>query len=185
VALLTAVRRAFMAGLICAAGAASPGFGQALEYEVKAAFLLNFTRFTEWPAGAFSSASDPFSVCVAGSDGFAPVVERAVQGERVGTHPIAVQRLPQNSGADRCHLLFVPRTVQARAGPLLRAATRALTVGESPGFLEQGGMINFVIDAGRVRFDVNTTAAAMRGLRLRSRLLRLARRTDMVPEARH
>jgi hypothetical protein len=166
--------------LLCAAFAAPAEPAQApdSDAQVKAEFILNFTRFTEWPTDAFSTPSEPFNVCVAGTSGAASPVERAVQGERVGAHEIAFHRLTGTQGAGRCHVLYITDGARAQMAALARVATRALIVGESPRFLEQGGMINFVVEEGRVRFDVNAASATARGLRLSSRLMSLARRTD-------
>jgi hypothetical protein len=184
VALLTAgspVRRlvttAALIGAVCVTSA------QTLEYEVKAGFLYNFTKFIEWPAAAFSGAGDPFRICLAGSDPFGSVLERTIQGDSVGSHPMTVDRVAGAADAGSCHLLFVSRDVSARAPAFALAYPHALIVGESPGFLLQGGTINFVIEAGRVRFDVNVAAAVARGLQISSRLLRIARDTSgQAPE---
>ncbi len=80
-------------------------------------------------------------------------------------------------GLAKCQLIFVPGGNTERIDQAVRASAQhpILTVGESPDFLRRGGMIAFVIDGGRVRFDINQTAAAAHGLTLSSRLLQVAR----------
>lgn len=163
------------AAIVCDRQMAS---AQSLEYEVKAAYLLNFTRFIEFPAAALGDAASPLRVCLAGSDPFGGALERTMAGERFETHPIAVETLTDPAAATRCHVLFVPRSAAGAAQPWIRAASGSvLTVGEQPGFLEAGGAIVFMIDAGHVRFDVNPSAASSHGIRISSKLLRVAHAT--------
>jgi len=150
-----------------------------LEYEVKAAFLYNFVNFVSWPAGTFSEPSDPVRVCVVGDDPFGPMLDRTMQGGVAAvTHPIIIERARDNDAAARCLVIFVPQSMARRAEQIVRSAGSrpVLFVGESADFLQQGGMINFVVDGGRVRFDVNVAAASAQGLTLSSRLLRVARK---------
>ena len=144
-----------------------------LEYRVKAAYLLNFTRFVEWPRPALEG-SDPFTICVAGTNPFGPVLAATLAGETVAGRILAF-RVVTEAPVARCQVLFIPRTVAA--APYLRAVRGmpVLTVGESPDFLEQGGGINFVLEEGKVRFEVNPEAASRNQLTMSSRLLRLAR----------
>ena len=151
---------------------------RSLEYEVKAAFLYNFVQFVEWPAEALR-AGEPFRLCLAGENPFAGVLERTVAGEQAAGRPIAVEVLAANAAPSLCQVLFVPRSQSSRTAALLRAAGDAavLTVGESPRFLDAGGLINFVVEGGHVRFDINADAATARDLRISSKLLRVARTT--------
>lgn len=142
----------------------------AVEYQVKAAFLYNFVKFVEWPG---PSLAGPLTICVAGRNPLGTFLEDTVRGETVGGRPIAARVvLEPESG---CHVVFVPKG--AASATYLRAArnTPTLTVGESPSFIDMGGIINFVIDGGRVRFEINPQAADRAQLRISSRLLQLAR----------
>ena len=143
-----------------------------LEYQVKAAYLLNFTRFVDWPQGAFGQGS-PFTICVAGRNPFGPALEATLEGETAAGRGLT-SRVVRDAAAD-CHTLFVPRGVAA--APYLRSVRAApvLTVGETEEFLMQGGMIRFVMDNGRIRFEINQDAATRAQLRISSRLLQLAR----------
>jgi hypothetical protein len=152
--------------------AMTPLIGQEppLEYQLKAAYLYNFVKFIEWPAAA---RQGPLTICIAGTNPFGATLEDLVRGESIEGRAIAA-RVIQAPQAD-CDVVFVPRGVAA--GGYLRAArnTPVLTVGESPDFVSQGGIINFVRDAGMIRFEIDQNAARRAGLQISSRLLRLAR----------
>jgi hypothetical protein len=167
------MRRSLLALLICASPALSSGQDVGLEYRVKAAYLFNFTKFVEWPAGAFDKAS-AFSICVAGRSPFGPALASTFGGETAAGLPLAA-RVVNPGEASSCHVLFVPRGIAA--APYLReiATSPVLTVGEAPDFLAQGGAINFVLESGRVRFEINQMAAERARLRVSSRLLQLGR----------
>jgi len=143
------------------------------EYEVKAAFLLNFARFVQWPSSEEVSPNAPFTICILGSDPFDKTIDQIVQGERIGDHPLVVRRVRRPEEA--CQVLFVSSTEPEVAHILRETGPGVLTVGETPGFLRAGGMINFVVDRRRVRFDVNRAAAERASLRISSRLLGVAR----------
>lgn len=147
-----------------------------LEYRVKAAYLFNFTKFVEWPEGAIPAAT-PLTMCVAAPNPFGPALAEIVRGELVDGRPITTRVV---RGASGCHVLFVPAGVNA-VPYLLEARTKPiLTVGESPDFLRDGGIVNFVTQDGKVRFQINHDAASQVHLRVSSRLLRLA----LSPETR-
>jgi hypothetical protein len=141
-----------------------------LEYRVKAAYLFNFVKFVEWPQAA---RSGPLTICVAGRDVLGDVLDRTVEGETVNGRPIVARRILEPT--PDCHVVFVPRGAAAQA--YLRPAQGApvLTVGETPDFIENGGIVNFVLEGTNVRFEMNPAAADRVGIRISSRLLRLAR----------
>jgi hypothetical protein len=165
--------RCVPAALALAVVAALPGSAQdaPLEYRVKAAYLFNFTKFVEWPAGAMSEGA-PFTICVAGNNPFDTALEETIRGETASGR--SLQSRPAE-GSETCQVLFVPHDVDPV--PLLKRTRMqpVLTVGESPDFLRLGGIINFVRDGGKVRFEISQEAATRAQLRISSRLLRLAR----------
>jgi hypothetical protein len=144
------------------------------EYQVKAAYLANFAKFVEWPPGAVTD-DKPIPICVLGQDPFGPVLDAALSGESVDRHPLVARRISAMSDVDGCRIVFVSSN-ETMAGAVVAAAERAsvLTVSDMPGFLKQGGMIEFVLDANRVRFEINLAAARTAGLNLSSELLRVA-----------
>jgi hypothetical protein len=155
---------------------ASRGLPQLSEYEVKAAFLLNFTKFIEWPVRAVPAGA-PFSICIAGEDPFGITLEQLVQGEKVESHPIVVRRIPGPVNGS-CEILFISRSERDVEKILSEVPPGVLTVGDTDAFLRQGGMIALVIDNRRVRFDVDVRAAARAGLKISSRLLNVARTVE-------
>ena len=148
---------------------------QSLEYQVKAAFLLNFTKFTEWPGSVFPSPTSPFTICIMGTDPFGSSLEQLTRGEAVNGHRIAIERIKRGSRPQACQVLFMSRVEKGNGTVLADLGSGVLTVGEGDGFLQDGGMISFVIENRRTRFDVNPTTAEAAGLKLSSRLLSVAR----------
>ncbi len=144
-----------------------------LEYEIEAAFLFNFTKFVEWPSTAFASANAPFTICILGDDPFGRTLDDIVQGESVNGHKIAVERI-QTDQQKSCQVLYISNSKAAPAS-LSTAGSAVLTVGDGPDFTHQGGIIGFVIEDRRVRFDINLKTATNAGLKLSSRLLSVAR----------
>jgi hypothetical protein len=140
-----------------------------LEYQVKATYLYNFVKFVEWPAAA---RSGPLNICVAGRNPFGAFLDDLLRGEVVEGRPLT-SRVILEPDAD-CHVLFIPSGGAASA--YLRGAhgKPTLTVGETGDFLQQGGIIAFVMDEGHVRFAVSANAADEAKLKVSSRLLQLA-----------
>jgi hypothetical protein len=146
-----------------------------LEYQVKAAFLLNFTRFVEWSPSAFANAQAPFEICILGKDPFGHVLDDVVQGEVVNGRRIQIRRITEPPTAQTCQVLFVDPAVKEVRKILGGLAPTVLTVSESEPFISEGGMIALVVDNRRVRFDINQTAADNGALKLSSKLLSIAR----------
>ncbi|MEO8295807.1 MAG: YfiR family protein [Gemmatimonadota bacterium] len=154
-----------------------------IEYQVKAAYLLNFTRYVEWPRSAFSSASAPLDICIFGDDPFGLDLDRASADRSSGGHPIRVRRERERSRLTGCHLVFVGE----REGHLYPEVGKQLTekgmltVGNNEQFARVGGIIGFVIVNETVRFVVNLEAQDRAGLRISSRVLTLA--NALIPAA--
>jgi hypothetical protein len=152
-----------------------------LEYQVKAVFLLNFTKFIEWPATAFEQADSPVTICILGTDPFGAMLNRVVEGEVVNGRKVAVQRIKHAPSPKSCQVLFWGKPEGAGTPPS-GLGPGVLTVGEGDGFMHEGGMITFIIENRRVRFDVNQTAAEAAGLKISSKLLSVARTVANNPE---
>lgn len=152
------------------------------EQDVKAAFLYNFTRFVEWPPGTPGS-SNPFRLCVMADKAMTAVIERTMKGESVGGRQATILVPASPAEASGCQILFVA-SAQFEHSRSILAAVRdlpVLTVSDARGFLAHGGVIEFLLENGRVRFDISTVAAKRAGLTISSRLLQVARLVDGEP----
>jgi len=168
------MRRLLLAS-ICMLAQAESSAQSLSEYQVKAAFLYNFVKFVEWPAAAIDQR-ESITLCVLGRDPFGDALVRAVEGKTVNGHQIATRKINEVAAARSCHVLFLSASESGRAAEIIRAvqARNVLTVGEFDRFIESGGMINFVMDGQRVRFQINAKAALDAGLKISSKLLQLA-----------
>ena len=146
------------------------------EYQVKAAFLYNFAKFVEWPPQSFKGPDDPLAICVMGHNPFGRMLEDTVNGKTLEGRPFVVRNVPDNQQARGCHILFVSSSERKHLQFILESikSPGVLTVGEMEGFATNGGVINFKLEDGKVRFEVNLEAAATEGLQIRSSLLSLA-----------
>jgi hypothetical protein len=90
---------------------------------------------------------------------------------------VLVKRSRQVEDLKQCHLLFIGRSEKDHLAEIFKAvsASSIATVGESDGFTQSGGIINFYIDGGKIRFEVNPDAAQRIGLKVGSQLLKRAR----------
>ena len=149
-----------------------------LEYQVKAAFLLNFIKFTEWPASAFTDSDSPISICILGVDPFGNDLDRVIAGESVNGRKVTVQKIKRAPPPKVCQVLFLSRAEKDVDKILPALGPGVLTVGEGDSFIHDGGMISFIIENRRVRFDVNPTPARNAGLNLSSKLLNVARSVE-------
>lgn len=147
----------------------------ALEYQVKAAFLLNFARFIEWPETSFAGPHASFAICILGDDPFGPALTQIVTGETVGRRNLVVHRIRRLPEPNSCHVLYIHPAEKDIAKTLAGLGPGILTVGEGAPFLRDGGMIAFVVEDRRVRFDVNRRAAEGASLKISARLLAVAR----------
>lgn len=176
---------AFLAiAFLMAAGSGNPAEPpQFAENQVKGAFLTKFAMFVEWPGKPVPSAQTPIVIGILGDDPFGPQFELALTKEAVNGRPFALKRLKDPQEAGECQILFVSASETARL-PEILAATRKqpiLTVGDQERFAHRGGMINFVKQGGKVRFEVNAAAVAAGGLKVSSKLLQVA--IPVTPDA--
>lgn len=155
-----------------------PAAEPALEYQVKAAFLLNFTKFIEWPPVAFSDAAAPFVICVLGKDPFGRALDQVAEGEKVAGRQLAIRRINAPPTPQACQLIFIGGAEKDRPAVPSGLGAGVLTVGEGESFVHDGGIIAFVIDNRRVRFDINQPAAEHALLKLSSKLLGVARSVE-------
>ncbi|MCU1237755.1 MAG: putative transrane protein [Candidatus Solibacter sp.] len=148
---------------------------QVPEYQVKAVFLLNFTKFIEWPAAAFAAPESPIEICVMGEDPFGKVLDQVLAGEVVQGRRVVAQRIKNLPAPKTCQVLFVAKPEKDVTKGLSALGPGVLTVGEGESFVRGGGAIAFEIENRRVRFRINETVAANAGLVVSSKLLNIAR----------
>lgn len=156
---------------------ALPAAGDAVDAaRVKGAFLYNFAKFVSWPAEALPEG-EPLRLCVLADAETHERLAGTVEGKTARGHPIRTRAIAGAEEARTCHIVFV--TAEAGVAPDALAAAlegrNVLTVGESEGFAQRGGVIRFMREEQKLRFAVNPGAAERAGLGISSQLLRLAR----------
>lgn len=144
-----------------------PALGQSLEWAVKATYLYKLASFVDWPESAFDSPTSAIAICVVGDDPFGGTLDQAVAGQTVGGRPIAVRRLDAIGPQSGCHVAYSAQggLSAVRGSPVLTVTDRS----------SNGGIVNFVLSENRVRFEINSQAAAQNGLTISSKVLNLAR----------
>lgn len=147
------------------------------EYQLKAVCLVRFAQFVEWPARAFPKSTDPIVIGVLGVDPFGRNLDEAARVVGiVRNRPVVVRRFRGIGELGDCHMLFVSPSEEGSIGKIVdRFRGRpVLTVGETPGFAQQGGMITFTTIENKLRFRVNLPQAQEASLQISSKLLRWA-----------
>src|ERR1041385_7219104 len=146
------------------------------EYDLKAALLLNFARFVEWPAAAFASATTPIVIGILGDDPFGSTLDTLVAGETIRSRPLVIRRYSSVEQADGCHILFVSSSEGTRLGHIAEvlAHRSVLTVGDTKDFASRSGVIGFELVQRRLRLWINVAAATDAQLTISSKLLRQA-----------
>lgn len=146
----------------------------ASEAAVKAGFVFNFIKFTQWPAGRDGAAA-PIRLCAPSAQPLEGQLA-ALNGRNVGSRVIDVRTSVAPGEWRQCDVLFLGEDDAGRLATLPQRLANApvLTLGDVPGFVEAGGMIGLRVEASRVRFDVNLNSAQLSGLMLNSQMLKLA-----------
>ena len=153
------------------------------EYQVKAVYLFNFARFVAWPGRIAAAGREPFNVCVLGQDPFGPSLDATVSGETIDGVHVAVKRISQPPEAMSCRVLFISSSEDGHLKEILTALDKrsVVTVSDIPWFARSGGMIQFLLEGNRVRFEVNVAALDHAGLSLSSEVLKLAINVRKTP----
>ncbi|MES2019619.1 MAG: YfiR family protein [Pseudomonadota bacterium] len=152
-----------------------------LESQVKAAYLLKFASFVEWPEASFAHPDSALQIGVAGNDGLAEQLERMASGRNVNGHPVKVRRMAPHEALDELHILFVDGALERSAMATLLGAARGqslLTVSDAGDAEASGCMINFVMADDKLRFDVALRHVAPSRLRISARMLAVAHRVQ-------
>jgi hypothetical protein len=144
------------------------------EYDVKAVFMANFFKFVEWP-----SPVKEYRLCIYGSDPFGQSI-RTVEGMKVRGKTLEVRRPVSLRGLGDCHVLFISSSERRRIRTILDAVKGMdlLTVGDTEGYAREGVMLNFYIEASRVKFEINLNSIRSSRIAVSSQLLKLGRMAD-------
>jgi hypothetical protein len=140
---------------------------------LKAAYTLHFLNLVEW-----KQASAQLHFCVLGESEAGAQMLSTLNGKSVHGQRIRARRVPgDGSDRERCDALYIPESYAADAPELLKQSetTSTLTISDVPGFVNNGGVIGFVVVGNRLRFDVNERAASKKRLKISAKLLELAR----------
>jgi hypothetical protein len=145
------------------------------EYDLKAAFLFNFTHFVEWPAEAFADENAPIVIGILGDDPFGPVIDKIVEGETIKNRKLVIKRSQQIEDLKDCQVLFISKSEKSHIDQILAGLGDAsvFTVSETEGFARRGGVTNLFLQGNKVRFEINEHVAKRKGLKISAQLLAL------------
>ena len=156
--------------------AVSQAEAASVEHKVKAAFVLNFAKFIEWQEGSFENPNASIRLGILGEG---PIDEPLLDlnGSEVQGRRLNISKITGFKDIRKYNIIFINPSEKGRNKTLLKAleGSGILVIGDSAGFAEQGGTINFYLDGGKVRFEINNCAARRENIRISSKLLRLAR----------
>lgn len=149
---------------------------QPSEYQIKAAFLFNFAKFVEWPPASFADENAPLVIGILGDNPFSGDLDRIIQNKTINGHPLAIKQFHSPVEARNCQMLFISASEKKRLTEIFEGlrGTSVLTVSETDSFTEAGGMINFIFENKKIRFQINDEAAKSARLKISSKLLSLA-----------
>jgi len=161
--------------LACPAGLRA-GTALQREYEIKAAYLYNFINYIEWPAEALPPAGGKITIGILGENPFGEALD-PINGKQIKGRTLEVRHVADAKELAQCHILFISASEKQRVAEWLGKVknARVLTVSEVEGFAERGGIINFISERNKVRFEINHGVARQLGLTISSDLLKLAR----------
>jgi hypothetical protein len=146
------------------------------ENQVKATYLYNFGRFVQWPPNVAAAQDNSFPICVLGQDPFGPTLDSTLAGESLDGKPVVARRISRAQEVGDCRILFISSTEENHLKQILAALenTLVLTVSDMPDFSRRGGMIQFVLEGSRVRFEINLASAEAAKLSVSAELLKVA-----------
>jgi YfiR/HmsC-like len=147
---------------------------RASQFDVEAVYVFKFSQFVNWPGTGRTQGS--FDICILGDDPFGPFLDKTIRGESLNGKAVAERRIMHAQEAQSCAILYISRSEANRLRQVLDTVHDwpVLTVSDLPDFADKGGMIQFILQGGKVRFEVNLIPATRAGLTLSSELLKVA-----------
>ena len=146
--------------------------GAEAEDELKSATLLAFVQNAHWADQL--AADTPLSVGVVGRASFVHCAQTRIEGKSVNGRPLRVLAIngPVDSGC--CQVVYFATDKPAEIKPVLQSFSSAhvLTIGETDGFLEEGGAVNLFLMDGHMAFEVSLQTLGRAGIEISSKLLR-------------
>lgn len=171
--LMRSVLLSFSLFFMCSSGASER---EASEYELKAVFLYNLAKFTQWPQGEQKTA-EFINLCVTDQAVFDGALA-GFQSKKIGNKHFKVREVKPSDPVWSCHLLFVDQANEAQWRLKPDKLQQVLTIGESKNFLERGGLLRLYINNEKLSFIVQLGNVRLAGLEIDSRLLRLAKKVE-------
>jgi len=146
------------------------------EYQVKAAFVFNFTQFVEWPATCFSNPETRAVIGVLGKDPFGTYLEETIVGESINKHPLIIEHYNNVDEIKNCQILFVNLSNKNELRLVIEKlkGKNILTVSDVNGFAKLGGMVRLYLNDDKINIEINLEAAKAENLVISSKLLKLA-----------
>lgn len=150
------------------------------QYQIKAAYLFNFTQFVEWPVNAFPETKAPLIIGILGENPFSTYLEEIISGKQVSGHPLVVQQYKEVEEIKTCHVLFINLADTDKLDQTMASlkARSILTVSDRDNFIQEGGMIRFISKNNKIQIQINPEPAKEANLVISSKLLRVA---EVVP----
>ena len=165
---------AFSVSASLAAEVAAPS-----EYELKAVFIYNFIKFTEWPPAKLGKSDEPFIIGILGKDPFGGALDKVVEGDTLYDKPAVVRRYARVDDVVASHALFISFSEEQSITAVLKLldgqGASILTIGETENFAKRGGVIGLKKENKKVVFGINLIAANRAGLNISAQLLKIAK----------
>jgi hypothetical protein len=148
--------------------------GRPTKYQIEAVYLYQFGNFIQWPAQQGGDQS--FEICVLGRDPFGKTLDNTIAGEKIGNEPLKADRIVDLNDVKHCRILYISPSEDSRLDVILAkvGSVSVLTVSDVPDFESHGGMIQFIVEDNRVRFEIDVAVARKVGLNISSELLKVA-----------
>lgn len=161
----------FLTALLAASGFADR------EHQLKAAFIYNFAKFIDWPESSLGAAGAPFTIGIYRAEAYRHDLEATLGGKSISGHPITIQSIYSDDSLGNCRMAVIGDATAERIAHMARLChgTGTILIGDTDQFAKDGGMIGFLIESNRIRFDVNLATARESGVSISSKLLSLAR----------